>query len=369
MIYLCEGAPGSGKTTQLIRLIQEYVDSRDIYILNLDISEKFIEKYPKVCNITAKINWKIPENIKLVTQEQNRAFPVIDATVNNGTIKYPSIRNWVKDGSILLIDEAQFFFPAKSRLATNQACNFLRSLEFHRHFGLDIYFFTQRANLLDTHIRHVANYHIIINKPFGLFSKISWYESYDSKNNTHKPFKAERKGLKNKEVFALFNSASVIHKPKSLFPRWVLILLIFFVIIIFAAYYSLKNITSSLQEKNNEPIISENKNDKISENKDLENKNILIKKKYRNNFFYIDDFLLIGMARFGDYQSSRFLQKIYDDDNSFIKCKYHTDFFWIERGYQVRYFRRAVMIFNKENIYHLKLNIHDFEFGCSEDKS
>ncbi len=205
-MHVIAGLPGSGKTNHVVgTLIKELLDAgRSVYLLNFHLTEDFYDTYHEVMTLDDKI--KPFDNVGDVTVYQNTFFSVLHPA---GDI-YPNIRHWLPAGSVLIIDEAQHYFPSE-RNYRKPPSDFLRYLQTHRHEGHDFYFLTQSGQLLDTHIRKQCGAYFRLVRPFGwAYSRIERYSVY-APDDRLKPVNLEyKKRVRfNKQAFKLYTSTVV----------------------------------------------------------------------------------------------------------------------------------------------------------------
>lgn len=199
MFYGITGLPGSGKTLYLLNALFKGV-------LNPETNEKRPIFYYGIPGIDPTLGWIPLQNPK-------------------------DWHNEVSDKSIVVIDEAQEHFPVRSPSAPVPPA--LTALERHRHRGLDIYFLTQDARLLDHHARRLIGQHILIKRNFGApFATVFKSNGcIDDPNDGKLLHKAEKSVFKYpKDVFKLYKS-SELHTHKFELPKivWVLVALVILV--------------------------------------------------------------------------------------------------------------------------------------------
>ena len=132
MVYLFFGLPGCGKTTLLTKFSKQFV------------RQGF--------NVYGNVHLKVD------------GYTYID---NDCIGKY-----LLRDGKIL-VDEATLF--ANSRDYKNFSTALLQYVVQHRHFNIDLYFFSQRWNSLDLNIRTITDSVYYLYKP-SVFGK--WFTRY-----------------------------------------------------------------------------------------------------------------------------------------------------------------------------------------------
>ena len=109
--------------------------------------------------------------------EDGTPRPVYSNIPGTDHLPLPEGEDWTQtpDGSIVIYDEAQKFFPSTGR-AGNSTDPRIQALEVHRHTGHDLFFLTQRYALIHHHIRGLAGNHEHLLKksgrvrPLGLFT-------------------------------------------------------------------------------------------------------------------------------------------------------------------------------------------------------
>ena len=125
-IYLITGTPGAGKTLNTVQMVRERAvkESRAVYFANIDgmfnVNGLTFDNWHKMANPT-------DEGVDLAT----------DIT--------PHSWQNAPDGSILLIDECQDYYPTISANAPQPA--YIMDYAKHRHRGFDVYLITQGLSL------------------------------------------------------------------------------------------------------------------------------------------------------------------------------------------------------------------------------
>jgi hypothetical protein len=199
MFFLVTGLPGSGKTLWTINHLKNGV-------LNPENGEKRPIFYYGIPHLNPILGWIPLQNPK----------------------------NWheeVPDTAIVVIDEVQEHFPVRSPSSAVPPA--LAALERHRHRGLDLYFLTQDARLLDHHARRLAGQHILLKRNFGAPFAVVFKNNgaVDDPNDYKLLRKAEKSTFKYpKDTFNLYKS-SELHTHKFEMPKmvWVLVALVIIV--------------------------------------------------------------------------------------------------------------------------------------------
>jgi zona occludens toxin len=200
MIFVITGSPGAGKSLFLIDTLKDTHD-RTIY-------------YHGINNL--KLDWiELDDPLNFHTE--------------------------LEEGSIVVLDEAQKTFPVRDyKKDKPEALSFL---ETHRHHGVDIYFITQHASMLDIHIRRLTGTHIHLNRNFGAnyATKYTANSVIDPKNY-HELKTAEKSIFRYpKKTFDLYKSAEV-HTHKKKIPLMLFLIPLGIVII----YYLFNSLTDTL---------------------------------------------------------------------------------------------------------------------------
>jgi zona occludens toxin (predicted ATPase) len=201
MLNLVTGVPGSGKTLYVITQLKDE-KTRPIY-------------YHAIENLHSSLDWHE------ITKEEARNWP-----------------ENIPDGAILVIDEVQKIFgtrPPKELIPSG-----VSALELHRHRGIDIYFITQHATMLDHHARRLVNRHIHLNRPIGTPKYAIVYtsnESFDPSDARTLQQIEKTRFIYPKKNFSLYKSTEIdTHKtklPKKLILIPLLILFLVFLSVVF----------------------------------------------------------------------------------------------------------------------------------------
>lgn len=129
----------------------------------------------------------------------------------------PENEDWTKtpEGSIVIYDEAQQFFPATGK-AGNSTDPRIQALETHRHTGHDLIFITQRYALIHHHIRALAGVHEhLLKKGFGTSVIFSAGEVFDPKDRGKNATITEEVWKHPKQLFDTYSSSSLHTKAQT----------------------------------------------------------------------------------------------------------------------------------------------------------
>ena len=195
MMYLITGLPGASKTLNTIKWLNENKDfqNRPFYYHNIN-----------------------------------------ELTFDWNLIDDPMEWNSLPDGSVIILDEAQEFFPARGN--NRPVPEYIEPLAKHRHKGYDIIFITQHPNLLDVFVRRLIGDHTHYSRPFGapMATRMHWPKVRDP-DDYHAVKEAEKSGVRlDKKYFGTYKSAE-LHTHKLKIPKK---LIIFFIIIAIASYFA-----------------------------------------------------------------------------------------------------------------------------------
>lgn len=183
MITLITGAPGTGKSAALVKLLLELSKDRAVYcsgIPDLDIPHQTLD----------------------------------DPTT------WPDV---VPDGSIVVIDEVQRVW--RPRGPGQKVPMDIAALETHRHRGLDFYVVTQAPRLMDSNVRGLTGRHVHL-RDLGLLGRW-WYEWPECADNCATAWKnapIKKRYSLPKAIFSKYKSASVHVKPVRSIPWMVAVM-------------------------------------------------------------------------------------------------------------------------------------------------
>ncbi len=143
--------------------------------------------------------------------------------------------------SIIVIDEAQEFFPV--RTGKDKVPLKCSKFERHRHTGWDIFLITQHPMFLDVHVRRLAGDHKHIERKFGT-QKATIYsheKAFDPEDYHAKKSSIKKLWTYPKKHFESYTSATQ-HTVKRNLPKW----LLFIPLIILALGGSIYMFTSAM---------------------------------------------------------------------------------------------------------------------------
>lgn len=233
-VVLITGTPGSGKTLKLVSMMaKDPMFQPD----ENGISRKVFT------NIKGLKLPHIPVSSKLKEQSVS----------TDEKLSFHDVYDWIEKpenhGSILIIDEAQDVWPARSpgaKVPPN-----VEWLNTHRHLGVDIFVLTQNPKYLDLNLRGLVkkHWHIAANK-LGMRTLLEWKYCANNPITQAKDAFASIYKLDD-SVYDLYDSAEVHTENKTKRSKWVYVLplaLVLAPIFLFVSYKMLKQNYSADRE-------------------------------------------------------------------------------------------------------------------------
>ena len=118
---------------------------------------------------------------------------------------------WCRPGDLIVCDEVQFIIP-RGTLGKSPP-HYIKSLEIHRHYGVDFLFITQSPQLLDNTIRNLVGLHRHVRHFVGGLCCV--YE-WDHASNTERLSQSSKRWFRRKsEWFKLYKSTVAVVTPPS----------------------------------------------------------------------------------------------------------------------------------------------------------
>ncbi len=157
-------------------------------------------------------------------------------------------KSWMNlpDGSIIVIDEAQDYFPKKANGSTLP--DYYNELAKHRHKGFDFYLLTQHPTLIDNFPRKLVQQHFHAVRKFGM--QRSTYYEWDKVAEFPERVAAQKNALNTikfpypKEAFGWYKSATV-HTVKRKIPLKLILAVLLVIALAGYAAWSFTHMTRS----------------------------------------------------------------------------------------------------------------------------
>lgn len=233
-IVLITGKPGAGKTAHMVHLMLT------------DPIFKDAEGNPR----------KVFSNIKELQLPHIQVSSILSeqSASTEEKLSFHDCYQWIKQpenlGSILIIDEVQDVYPARSN--GSKVPENVSWLNTHRHLGVDIFILTQDPKDIDSRVRNLVgkHYHIAKNK-LGMRTLLEW--KYCANNPLTQSKDALAKIHKiDEKVKDLYKSAEIHTQNENKRSKWVFILpiaVLMIPIMFFISYNLLKNMGKSTEEE------------------------------------------------------------------------------------------------------------------------
>ncbi len=221
-IYLVTGTLGAGKTLNTIQMVHERAkaEGRPVYFAN--VNGMF-----EAGGLTFE-NWHKMPNPN-------------DEGVDLATAVTPHSWQNAPDGSILVIDECQKFFPATS--INTKSPSYVLDLAECRHRGFDVYLITQSPHLIDPKIKAWVSPHIHYRRIGG--GNSTWrYTNEQVVNNILSVSDLSKAAVKkrvklNTAYYATYKSASLHTNNRRTNPKLVALLTLPLVVVPLALWYAM----------------------------------------------------------------------------------------------------------------------------------
>jgi zona occludens toxin len=203
LITLLTGAPGAGKTAQLVEWLRTLYADRPLYVHGLN----------------------------------GLTLPHTEVDASRWHLDVP-------DGAILVVDEVQQVW--RPRGPGHGASEAVKALETHRHRGIDVFLTTQKPNLVDANVRGLVGRHVHL-RDTGWLGRYQYEWPEVSENLAWKTCPLKRKFKLPKAAFEYYKSAvehTTVQKGRSWMPLITAGLCVSGVALAFMVYRSITNHTA-----------------------------------------------------------------------------------------------------------------------------
>ena len=204
MLTLITAVPGSGKTLYTVQRIDEFLQKRE------PDPETPLEPRPARLVFT-----NIPLDVECFPEPGNIT---LFETPEPGDKK--EVFDWrdTPSGSLIIYDEAQFFFPTK--VLEKRTEEIIEAMSTHRHQGYDIVVITQSPRLLNATVKSLCGKHIHLYRAFGMegATVYEWQHQVENPNSRVEQSRAVQTIFKfPKRYYGYYQSAEQ-HTHKLHFP-------------------------------------------------------------------------------------------------------------------------------------------------------
>lgn len=211
MLSVCTGTPGNGKTAHALDLcffdkssmwysLDKYVDG--VAELKLEHFE-----FPDIKELKRKDfvpRSQVDSEEYAVWLPENPLYPSHVEALATAKTAWDLWYLWATPNSLLLIDEAQRYM--RPRPAGSPVPLAIQMIEYHRHFGIHLFFITQKERLLHSNVRMLAGQHIHLTDGWRGRHRFEWPECKDSDSKSEKAVSAHTDYKLPKHVFPFYKS-------------------------------------------------------------------------------------------------------------------------------------------------------------------
>lgn len=201
MLTIITATAGSGKTLYIVKLIDELLKTQTI-IDGIPSAPRLV--YTNIEGLKKEM-FAVPEAITL--------FDVPDEWGVN-----PFDWRDTPDGSLIIYDEAQYFFPTRVNPETEKI---ISEISTHRHQGKDIICITQNPTLIHSKLKANCGEHLHFYRAFGMevSTKYIWQHFCESPNSRYEQLRAQQEIFKFPKRYYDYYKSSVQHTVKKYIPK------------------------------------------------------------------------------------------------------------------------------------------------------
>lgn len=221
-ITLITAAPGAGKTMYAVwNLIKPAIEA-DRVVYTVAIPEL---KLPSISLSYSQVKkWA---DRKLLDVENPSGIPISDD-------EKPSVLSNVSEGSLIVIDEVQYLWPASGSKEPGEDIKYLTK---HRHHGLEFILITQAPQLIHKNVLAVVDKHIHMVSDWHGRKRYEWPEYCATVRAASSKLKAvkQRYDLP-KEAYGLYRSASMHVTQKRRKPLMAYVVPVAFIALVYMGF-------------------------------------------------------------------------------------------------------------------------------------
>ncbi|MGF6147236.1 Zonula occludens toxin [Kingella potus] len=162
MIYLITGSPGTGKTSMVVDMILNNADG----LFKMETEDgTLIDRPLYFCHIDG-LNTKKFKAHEL-SEEDIQSAPLSDL---------------VPEGSIVIVDEADYTYPVRSAAAAVPP--YIKTLKELRHHGYTLILMVQHPTMIDKYVRQLVGKHIHLERKVIGTKRYEWFRCEETLNTT-----------------------------------------------------------------------------------------------------------------------------------------------------------------------------------------
>lgn len=232
MIYLITGVLGTGKTAMVVNMLLDNYEGL-LKMKAPDGSE--IDRPLYFCHIDGldKAKFKAHE----LTEEQIQEKP---------------LREIVPEGSVVLVDEADYTYPTRS--AAREVPPYVRTLKEIRHQGITLILMTQHPTMIDKYIRNLVGKHIHLERKQFKTKRYEWLRCEENLNSQSFSMAQSEFYQPDEKAFGYYKSAS-IHTQMKKKKHWAFYAFPIIIMVVIYALFSAKQQISP-KKKEEKPVES-----------------------------------------------------------------------------------------------------------------
>lgn len=248
METILTGTPGNGKTAHALDLLyfdkssiwfslEKYVDGiADLKLDHFEFPDVKLLKSPNYVPLSQVDSeeyavW-LPDNPKYSEFVEARA---------TAKTAWDLWFLWATPESVVVIDEAQRYMRPKPSGAPVPLA--IQMIEYHRHFGIHLFFITQKERLLHSNVRMLAGQHIHLTDGWRGRHRFEWPECKDSDSKTEKQLSAHDSYKLPAHVFPFYKSTVSVLKTGHKTPLFVYMMIAAALSLPVLGYFSYKSFT------------------------------------------------------------------------------------------------------------------------------